>query len=204
MLDWAGLEQTIPKHACFAAGTQVTVSKENNWLFLLSSALGKRMPEVFCKACQKETFLYNQTVWMLTSPWSSCPLPPQKRSCSAPGLHGRMLVEWSSWSRRPLQSRLATWSMAGPCLDAWADTGAFWQYRREQIKPNCPPEYRGMKRKRVLRMGNGFLRTAFRPGSGGWCWEAMMLQSCCKHKDARHGQEGKTPAVGSWQEWKDF
>ena len=117
---------------CWNPGKSIPKEK-NNRLFLLSSALGKRMPEAFCKPRQKETFLYNQIVSVLTSPCSSCPVPPQKRTCSAPGVYGRMLVKWSSCPGS-LQSRLAVWSMlAGLCLDAWADKRALWQYRREKI-----------------------------------------------------------------------
>lgn len=108
-----GLHQTIPKKACFAAGTQVTVFQRkqlNNWLFLLSTTLRRQMPEVSCKACQKETFLCNQTVSVLTCPCSTCPVPPQNRSCSAPGLHERMLVKLSSWLGKPPQIH-AGWSM---------------------------------------------------------------------------------------------
>lgn len=99
------------KTACFAAGFQVTAfqrkQERKQSLFVLPSALGTRMAEVFCEVWQKETFLYSQTVSVLTPPCSSCPTPSQKRPCSASGIGGRMLVKWWCWPGRALHSSLA-------------------------------------------------------------------------------------------------
>lgn len=97
------------------------------------SALGKRMPEVFCNTFQKETFLYNQTVQVLTPSRSSRPHTPEE-ACSALACLGL-----STWPERALQSRLAVWSMlAGPHLDAWADSEALAAQKRKKYNQAAP------------------------------------------------------------------
>lgn len=104
------------------------------------------MPEVSCKACQKETFLCNQTVSVLTCPCSTCSVPPQNRSCSAPGLHGRMLVKLSSWLGRPPQSRSdPCWLVHALMLELLVEH--FGSTEGIEISLNCPPAYRGMTKK---------------------------------------------------------